>query len=172
MSFNMSFAANWIIIFFGTLVVLLAISLLWMYLHDRFQTTHAVRRNFPIFGRMRYTMERLGEYFRQYFFAHDREEQPFNRATRAWIYRTSKGLGGLVAFGSTNDLREPGSVIFVNASFPFLEEECTNVPAITIGPDCEQPFNRATRAWIYRTSKRSEERRVGKECRSRWSPYH
>jgi len=22
------------------------------------------------------------------------------------------------------------------------------------------------------TSKRSEERRVGKECRSRWSPYH
>src|SRR2546430_12594150 len=25
---------------------------------------------------------------------------------------------------------------------------------------------------IYETHKRSEERRVGKECRSRWSPYH
>src|SRR5256885_5505309 len=25
---------------------------------------------------------------------------------------------------------------------------------------------------IYRTPARSEERRVGKECRSRWSPYH
>ena len=25
---------------------------------------------------------------------------------------------------------------------------------------------------IIRTSRRSEERRVGKECRSRWSPYH
>ena len=25
---------------------------------------------------------------------------------------------------------------------------------------------------IYSTDKRSEERRVGKECRSRWSPYH
>ena len=24
----------------------------------------------------------------------------------------------------------------------------------------------------YRTTYRSEERRVGKECRSRWSPYH
>src|SRR3712207_9306487 len=24
----------------------------------------------------------------------------------------------------------------------------------------------------YQTAKRSEERRVGKECRSRWSPYH
>ena len=25
---------------------------------------------------------------------------------------------------------------------------------------------------VSRTEKRSEERRVGKECRSRWSPYH
>ena len=25
---------------------------------------------------------------------------------------------------------------------------------------------------LYSTAKRSEERRVGKECRSRWSPYH
>src|SRR2546425_3421240 len=25
---------------------------------------------------------------------------------------------------------------------------------------------------IYATASRSEERRVGKECRSRWSPYH
>src|SRR3712207_9434454 len=25
---------------------------------------------------------------------------------------------------------------------------------------------------VYRDIKRSEERRVGKECRSRWSPYH
>lgn len=140
MSFESSIAANWIIILFGVIAALLVVSLLWMYIHDRFQTTHAVRRNFPVIGRMRYSMERLGEYFRQYFFAHDREEQPFNRATRAWVYRTAKGLGGLVAFGSTNDLREPGSVIFVNASFPLLEEECTNVPAITIGPDCEQPF--------------------------------
>lgn len=136
----MSFAANWIVILFGGLVILLAISLAWMYVYDRFQTHHAVRRNFPIIGRMRYRMERLGEYFRQYFFAHDREEQPFNRATRAWVYRTAKGLGGMVAFGSTNDLREPGSVIFVNASFPLLDEECTNVAAITIGPGCEQPF--------------------------------
>ncbi|MFO7604238.1 MAG: FMN-binding glutamate synthase family protein [Gammaproteobacteria bacterium] len=140
MSLDMSLAANWIIIFFGTVTALIIVSLVWMYLHDRFQTTHAVLRNFPVIGRMRYRMERLGEYFRQYFFAHDREEQPFNRATRAWIYRTAKGLGGLVAFGSTNDLREPGSVIFVNASFPLLDEECTEMPAITLGPDCDQPF--------------------------------
>ena len=25
---------------------------------------------------------------------------------------------------------------------------------------------------VYKATRRSEERRVGKECRSRWSPYH
>ena len=32
-------------------------------------------------------------------------------------------------------------------------------------------FNQATVA-VVKTMERSEERRVGKECRSRWSPYH
>jgi len=33
--------------------------------------------------------------------------------------------------------------------------------------------NELTRDWSYDVvSVRSEERRVGKECRSRWSPYH
>ena len=39
----------------------------------------------------------------------------------------------------------------------------------TIGRDLkEKGIN--TRNWV--DSARSEERRVGKECRSRWSPYH
>ena len=53
----------------------------------------------------------------------DREEMPFNRATRAWVYREAKDEGGVIGFGSTNDLREPGSIIFVNAPFPVLEAE-------------------------------------------------
>lgn len=132
--------ANWISIIFGGLFALLLLSLIWMYIADILQTTHAVRRNYPVIGRLRYRMERLGEYFRQYFFAHDREEMPFNRATRAWVYRTAKGLGGMVGFGSTNDLRETGSVIFVNASFPRLEEEHTPMPPLIIGAPCEKPF--------------------------------
>ena len=132
--------ANWISIIFGGLFAFVLLAIIWMYLVDVLQTSHAVRRNYPVIGRLRYRMERLGEYFRQYFFAHDREEMPFNRATRAWIYRTAKGLGGMVAFGSTNDLREPGSVIFVNASFPRLEEEQTPMPPLIIGARCEKPF--------------------------------
>src|SRR5256885_6545349 len=44
---------------------------------------------------------------------------------------------------------------------------------------CGFPLTRASRALVRRRSigkarfaERSEERRVGKECRSRWSPYH
>ncbi|MDH5776829.1 MAG: FMN-binding glutamate synthase family protein, partial [Gammaproteobacteria bacterium] len=96
--------ANWFILILGGLSVLALISIVWMYITDVLQTSHAVRRNYPVIGRLRYRMERLGEYFRQYFFSHDREEMPFNRATRAWVYRTAKGLGGMVSFGSTNDM--------------------------------------------------------------------
>lgn len=135
-----SLIANWISIIFGSLFAVVLLSVFWMYIADVLQTTHAVRRNYPVIGRLRYRMERLGEYFRQYFFAHDREEMPFNRATRAWIYRTAKGLGGMVGFGSTNDLREAGSVIFVNASFPRLEEEHTPMPPLIIGAPCDKPF--------------------------------
>src|SRR5438309_10598593 len=37
-----------------------------------------------------------------------------------------------------------------------------------LNPQCLASISR----WITASSSRSEERRVGKECRSRWSPYH
>ncbi len=122
-----------------TLLVLL-VWLVWVFIHDVTQRGHAIQRNYPVIGHFRYMFENMGEYFRQYWFADDRAELPFNRATRAWVYRTAKGLGGLLGFGSTNDLREPGSIIFVNAAYPMLEEEFTDVQPVTIGPDCKYPF--------------------------------
>lgn len=111
-----------------------------VFLYDVNQKGHAIQRNYPVIGHFRYMFENAGEYFRQYWFAGDREELPFNRASRAWVYRTSKGLGGLVGFGSTNDLRQSGSIIFVNAAYPMLEEEFTDSPSVVIGPDCKYPF--------------------------------
>ena len=89
------------------LVFILGVALLAvivMYIVDVTQKKHAIRRNFPVIGRFRYVFEKLGEYFRQYFFAMDREEMPFNRAQRSWVYRAAKGLDNTVAFGSTRDL--------------------------------------------------------------------
>jgi glutamate synthase domain-containing protein 2 len=66
---------------------------------------------------------------------------PFNRATRSWAYRLAKAEGDIIGFGSTNDLREPGSIIFVNAPYPVLEEDRLPTPSLVIGAGyCEHPF--------------------------------
>ena len=70
------------------IVVLIVIVL---FLIDLFQTKDAVRRNYPVIGRFRYLFSTLGEFFRQYFFAMDREEMPFNRAEREWVNKSSEG---------------------------------------------------------------------------------
>jgi glutamate synthase domain-containing protein 2 len=111
-----------------------------LYVIDRTQTQNAVRRNFPVIGRFRYLFEHLGEFFRQYFFAMDREEMPFNRAERSWVYRAAKAEDTTVAFGSTRDLRPAGSVLFVNCPYPALEEETLATSHVTVGPFCEHPY--------------------------------
>lgn len=126
----------------GTILGLLVFAVvLWVVVSDITQKKHTILRNYPLVGHLRYLFERQGEYFRQYFFANDREEMPFDRATRAWVYRTAKGEGGIIGFGSTSDLREPGAILFVNAPFPRLDEECAPTPPLAIGEGyCEHPF--------------------------------
>lgn len=112
-----------------------------MFLQDLMQPHSAIRRNFPVIGRLRYFLEKQGEFLRQYFFANDREEMPFNRATRAYIYRAAKNINPVIGFGSSNDLREPGNVIFVSSAFPYLNEEETTTRPKVIGEIRERPFH-------------------------------
>src|SRR5688572_18013187 len=121
------------------LIVLAALAVL--VIHDVTQKKHTVLRNFPVIGRLRFFFENLGEYFRQYFFSGDRAGMPFNRATRGWVYKEAKNEGGIIGFGSTNDLREPGSILFVNHPFPVLEEDRLPTPSLVIGEGfCREPF--------------------------------
>jgi glutamate synthase domain-containing protein 2 len=126
----------------GTVLGFLLFGLLaYWFLQDITQKKHTVLRNYPVIGRLRYLLEKQGEYLRQYLFAGDRDEMPFNRATRGWVYRLAKNEGGIIGFGSTFDLREPGSIIFVNAPFPVLEEDLAATPALMIGEGyCKHPF--------------------------------
>src|SRR5579859_6825939 len=102
----------------GTILglALLGVLVFW-FVQDITQKRHTVLRNYPLIGRLRYFFERQGEYFRQYFFAGDRDEMPFNRATRAWVYRVAKQEdgSGLIGFGSSYDMKAPGAILFVNA---------------------------------------------------------
>lgn len=116
------------------------LTLIVMYVVDVRQTEHAVRRNFPIIGRFRYLFEKWGEFFRQYFFASDREEMPFNRAERSWAYRAAKGEDTTVAFGSSRDLRPTGTVLFVNCAYPTMERDAVEPGVVTLGPYCDEPY--------------------------------
>lgn len=138
----MSSVLDIVIISFGAMLglIIVGLILLW-FIQDVTQKKHSVLRNYPVVGRLRFVLESQGKYLRQYFFASDRDEMPFNRATRAWVYKSAKNKSSMVGFGSTYDLREPGSVIFVNAAFPILEENQLPTPSLVIGKDyCEHPF--------------------------------
>jgi glutamate synthase domain-containing protein 2 len=126
----------------GTLIAFLLIgSLVFLFIRDITQKKHSVLRNYPVIGRFRYFFEQLGEYFRQYFFAGDRDEMPFNRATRGWVYRLAKNEGGVIGFGSTYNLHDAGALIFVNHPFPVLEEERLPTPSLKLGEGyCREPF--------------------------------
>jgi glutamate synthase domain-containing protein 2 len=107
---------------------------------DRVQTHDAIRRNYPVIGRFRHIFTALGEFFRQYFFAMDREEMPFNRAQRHWVNHAAEGGSNTLAFGSTRDLSVPGTPIFVNAAFPPLDNQYASTEPMKIGPTARQPY--------------------------------
>ncbi len=125
------------------LVFVIGLGLAWVifiYIADIIQTKNSIRRNFPVVGRFRGLFIHMGTFFRQYFFAMDREEQPFNRATRTWVAEKSYDRSGKIGFGSTNDLRVPGSIIFVNSPYPTLEEDQVKCTYRVIGKNCDQPY--------------------------------
>lgn len=120
-------------LFLAFLVVLFVI--------DITQTEDAVRRNYPVIGRFRSILSGLGEFFRQYFFAMDREEMPFNRAEREWVDNAAKGHDNTIAFGSTKNLEPTGTPIFVNCPFPTLETDAAKTKSMIIGPHCKTPYD-------------------------------
>ncbi len=116
------------------------IAVVVMYFVDKSQSRDAVRHNYPVIGRFRDLFTRLGEFFRQYFFALDREEMPFNRAERDWIYKSAKGKNNTHPFGSTRNLTLVGCPIFINCAFPRLDEEASDPPAVEFGPYTPSPY--------------------------------
>ena len=126
---------------FALLIVALIVGTMILFALDVLQNEDAIRRNYPVIGRFRGLFTTLGEFFRQYFFAMDREELPFNRAERDWVDHASEGGKSTVAFGSTKQMTAVGNAIFVNASFPPLEHEFDAVDPKVIGPDAQQPYH-------------------------------
>ena len=130
------FLALGFVFFLGALVLVGVL----LFVVDRLQTHDAIRRNYPVVGRFRHLFSTMGEFFRQYFFAMDREELPFNRAQREWVGRAAEGAGNTVAFGSTRNISVPGTPIFVNAPFPPLNDQYASTEPLCIGAEARVPY--------------------------------
>lgn len=86
--------------------------------HDLLQRRHAILRNFPIIGHLRYLLEKVGPELRQYIVTDNNEERPFSRDERTWVYASAKGENNNVGFGTDNDLDGARNYVIVKHS-PF-----------------------------------------------------
>jgi glutamate synthase domain-containing protein 2 len=87
--------------------------------YDLTQRRHALLRNFPVIGHLRYLIEAVGPELRQYIVTGNDEERPFSRNERRWIYATAKRQNPHFGFGSDVEWStRPGHVLIKPAAFP------------------------------------------------------
>lgn len=87
-----------------------------------FQRKHTISHNFPVIGHIRYMFESIGPEMRQYFVANNREELPFNRIERSWIYASAKQENNYEGFGTDRDIYAHQHIFINNAMMPFKLE--------------------------------------------------
>ncbi len=110
--------------------------LLIIFLYDIFQRKHAILRNFPVVGHLRYLMEKIGPELRQYWVANDKEEMPFTRAERTWIYATSKKQNNNFGFGSSELMYDTGYPILKHSAFPTRDKYDADGNLLTSSMPC------------------------------------
>jgi glutamate synthase domain-containing protein 2 len=98
--------------------VYIVLILVWIALRDILQNKHTIRHNFPLVGHFRYLIEKIGPELRQYIVANNREELPFNRRQRSWVYASSKRENNYQGFGTDQNMQEAGYVFIKPALLP------------------------------------------------------
>lgn len=128
-----SAAVWWNLVWYAPLLVLGAV--------DMLQTKHAIRRNFPIIGRLRYFMEFVRPAIQQYFVESDLSGRPFNRRTRSFIYQRAKLETETVPFGTQLDVYEEGYEWMAHSAYPLDFKKMSAHPRVKVGgADCKQPY--------------------------------
>lgn len=129
----------WPAIFWLSLVVV-PITLIGVY--DMFQKKHALRRNFPFFGRGRWVMEFFRPFLRQYFFESETDGVPINRMVRNVIYQRAKGASDAVPYGTKYDTQAVGYEWIGHSLAAIQSREEHLAQRIDIGgDDCTQPYS-------------------------------
>ena len=110
--------------------------LLLVFIHDMVQKKHAILRNFPLVGHLRYLLEKIGPELRQYWVANDKEEMPFTRAERSWVYATSKKQNNNFGFGSSELMYDTGYPILKHSAFPTRDKYDAHGNLLTSSMPC------------------------------------
>ncbi|GAA5226665.1 FMN-binding glutamate synthase family protein [Paeniglutamicibacter antarcticus] len=121
-------------------VAVLAVLLLALGIHDVLQTKHAILRNYPVLGRMRFLFESIRPEIQQYFIERNTDGRPFDRDTRSLVYSRAKGADSHKAFGTERDVNEVGYEFLLHSTAPVAV--ATEQHRVRIGgPDCTQPYD-------------------------------
>ncbi|WP_127479689.1 FMN-binding glutamate synthase family protein [Nocardioides pantholopis] len=89
--------------------------------YDLLQRKHAILRNYPLVGHLRFQLERFGPELRQYIVTSNDEERPFSRDQRRWVYASSKLENSYFGFGTDNDIENA-------AGYPVLKHRTFTGP--------------------------------------------
>lgn len=114
---------------FAYFLIFLVVLLIVIAVQDLLNKRQTIKNNYPIVGRLRYLIEKIGPELRQYIVANNREELPFNRNQRSWIYASAKQENNYKGFGTDQDIHFPGHIFVNPAMFPFpVKPEHVNHP--------------------------------------------
>jgi glutamate synthase domain-containing protein 2 len=108
--------------------------------HDVRQTRHAVLRNYPVIGHLRFLLEFIRPEMRQYFIESDTEAAPFSRAQRSLVYQRAKGEIDKRPFGTQLDVTAAGYE-WINHSMAPTTLPSHDFRVSVGGPDCTQPYS-------------------------------
>ncbi len=124
----------------GWLTLLIGLVLCAVGYYDLTQTKHAVLRNYPVIGHLRYMLEYIRPEMRQYFVESDKEAAPFSRAQRSLVYQRAKGESDKQPFGTQLDVKAPGFEWINHSMQPTVLK--SHDFRITIGGEqCQQPYS-------------------------------
>jgi glutamate synthase domain-containing protein 2 len=126
----------------GWLWTLLFLGLSALGIRDLRQQKHAVLRNYPVIGHMRFLLEHIRPEIRQYFLEADHEAAPFSRAQRSLVYARAKGDSDKRPFGTQLDVGAEGYEWINHSVAPTkLTSHNFRITIGTAGNECKQPYS-------------------------------
>lgn len=120
--------------------LIISMPLLGIIIFNIIQKKHAILRNYPLLGYLRYLFESIRPEIRQYFFESDADGKPFNRRQRSIVYQRAKNVKQTVAFGMQTDPTQVGYEWMAHSIYPVHIKNKS--PRVLVGnKQCRQPYN-------------------------------